>query len=508
MGKENQALKEFHHLHTLSRETQLLSGIGQILDWDRETYMPPAGATMRAEQLELLAGLTHKQKTSKAFRQALEKLIHLDSGKLYAHTHTLNPRQIAALHCWRHDYLKAVKLPEKFVKTFAKTSSQAITVWTTAKSENAFYKFAPYLDKLVTLSREKAELIGYEAHPYDVLLDDYEAGITTKEVNALFKKLRPAVTGLLDKIMRRKGIDDSFLHNVVSEEKQMHFNKELLRAIGFDFEKGRLDISSHPFSSSSSPIDNRITTRIDTRNFFSAISSTLHEAGHAFYEMGLSIENYGSPLGEPISLGAHESQSRWWENLIGRSKPFWHHFLPLVQKKFKGPLVDVSLDTFYKAINKVTPSLIRVEADEVTYSLHIILRFEIECALIEGALNIRDVPAAWNEKMQMYLGLTPPDDRQGCLQDIHWSMGGFGYFPTYTLGNLYASHLFLAFEKTFLDWEKQIAKGDCAFMLQWLHEHFHAYGRQYTSVELLKKITGKKFSETAYLDYLNKKYNH
>jgi carboxypeptidase Taq len=276
--------------------------------------------------------------------------------------------------------------------------------------------------------------------------------------------------------------------------------------MGFDFNQGRLDQSSHPFSSSPHPTDNRITTRFHATSLLSCISVILHEGGHALYEKGLPVEQYGTPLGSAISLGMHESQSRWWETRIGQNKSFWTHYLPKLQKYFPNDLKNVKLDPFYRAINKVEPSLIRVEADEVTYPLHVILRFEMEKALIEGSLKVRDIPEAWNSKMQELIGVTPATNSEGCLQDIHWAMGGFGYFPTYTLGNLYAAHLFEAFAKAHPDWEKQIASGNLMFITNWLHENIHQHGRRYTSQELLKKVTGKAFTADAYIKYLNSKY--
>jgi carboxypeptidase Taq len=502
---KNRAAEEYEKLHQLSYQARLCDSITQILDWDRETYMPAMAASIRSEQLELLAGLSHERKTSKQYKEALSQLIDIESGAIRSHAEELPAKQIAALKRWRHDFVRAVKLPKSFVQTFAKITSQAINVWAIAKEQNAFLKFSPYLDRIVAMVRQRAELIGYENHPYDVLLEDYEPDITTEEVSQLFDRVGNHITALLGTIAKGKKVDDRLLHGQFPIEKQKEVNEFILKQIGFDFQKGRLDTSSHPFSSASHPTDSRITTRYDEKAFFNALSSTLHEAGHSFYEVGLPIKEYGSPLGDALSLGMHESQSRWWENLIGRSKPFWSHFLPLLQNTFKS-LSNVSLNDFYSAINRVQPSLIRVDADEVTYGLHIILRFQIERDLIEGCMGVREIPEVWAEKMQSLLGVTPKNDREGCLQDIHWAMGSFAYFPTYTLGNLYASHLFLGFEKGFPDWEARIKAGDFAFMLGWLHDNVHRYGRQYSPQELLKKVTGKKFSEKAYLDYLTKKY--
>ena len=276
--------------------------------------------------------------------------------------------------------------------------------------------------------------------------------------------------------------------------------------MGYGPQNGRLDLSSHPFSSASHPTDSRITTRIHKTSLISCISVILHEAGHALYEMGLPKEHYGSPLGDAISLGMHESQSRWWETRIGQSKPFWQHYMPLLKDQFKGTLDHINLENFYKALNKVEPSLIRVEADEVTYPLHVILRFEMECALIEGSLKVIEIPEAWNAKMKELLGISPTNNTEGCLQDIHWAMGGFGYFPTYTLGNIYASQLFEPFAKQHPDWEKMVSSGELHFITKWLNEAVHKHGKRYNSQEILKLATGNESTATPYINYLQNKY--
>lgn len=500
----NKDQHNYSRLHELSLEAHTLGGISALLHWDQETYMPSGAAAIRSEQIKTLCGIIHKKKTEPKFATALSQLIDIKTGKIAAKS--LNPAQIAALHEWRRDYLKCKVLPKKFVEDFAKLTSQATHAWQHARKENAFHQFAPFLEKIIEMLRKKADLVGYDEHPYDVLLDDYEHGTSTKEVSSVFVPLRKAITQLLKKISAQPSIDDSFLFGKFPESKQIEFSKLLLKDMHFDMNHGRLDFSTHPFSSASHPTDSRITTRIHSSSLMSNISTVLHEAGHGLYEMGLPVEQYGSPLGEAISLGMHESQSRWWEKLIGQSLPFWQHYFPLLQKQFKGQLDDISLKNFYKGINKVSPSFIRVEADEVTYSLHVILRYELEVALIEGSLAVRDIPEAWNAKMKELFGITPANNREGCLQDVHWSIGAFGYFPTYTLGNIYASHLFLGFERDFPDWEKRIAKGDLGFIKNWLSDSVYKHGRQYSSKELLQNVTGKPFSSKAYIQYLTNKY--
>lgn len=466
--------------------------------------MPKKGNLVRADQLELMASLSHQERTGKKFQSALAKLINLDTGAILGSG--LTDPQKAALREWRRDFLKSAALPNSFVKAFARLSSESMVAWSEARKANAFSDFAPHLEKIIGMCRQKAEYLGYKQHPYDALLDCFEPGATTAELDAVFKKVKKAIRALLDKIVAGKQVEDGFLHGKFPAEKQLAFGRELLVAMGYDLEKGRLDLSSHPFSMSIHPSDSRVTTRIHRTSLFDSISAVLHEGGHSLYEMGLMPEYYGSPLCEAVSLGIHESQSRLWETRIGQSKPFWKHFLPFLKAHFK-QLDKVTLDPFYRAINRVAPSFIRVESDEVTYSLHVILRFELEKQLIEGSLEVRDIPDAWNGLMETYLGITPPTDREGCLQDIHWSMGAFGYFPTYTLGNLYAAHFFKAFEKKFPDWEKRVARGELFFLREWLRENIHQHGRVYSARELLKRVSGQqKLSEAPYLAYLTKKY--
>lgn len=499
-----QAQKDYNNLHKISRHARVLSGIASVLDWDQETYMPIGGAEIRSSQLETLAGVIHSERTGRKFANALSKLIDIPTGKIKSKG--LSASQTAALREWRSDFIKDTALPKKFVEDFAKLTSQAIVAWRDAKKSSTFLHFAPFLDKIISMSRKKADLLGYKDHPYDALLDHYEPNTTTKEISTLFASLKKGIVSLLQQIQKSKQVDDSALHGNFAHEKQLDFGRRLLGDMGYDMKHGRLDLSTHPFSSSSHPSDSRVTTRIHPTSLISNISVVLHEGGHALYEMGLPKEHYGSPLGDAISLGMHESQSRWWETYIGQSKPFWKHYLPLLKHQFPGKLDSIDLDLFYRAINKVEPSFIRVEADEVTYTLHVILRFEMERDLIEGSLSVRDIPKVWNAKMKELLNITPSKDSEGCLQDVHWSMGGIGYFPTYTLGNLYAAHFFEAFAKEHPDWEKRVAKGELTFIKGWLNEAIHRHGRQYSSPELLKKVTGKQFSADAYIKYLTTKY--
>lgn len=487
----------FDQLHQLSKDLYTWASIQHLLDWDQETYMPAAAIEFRAEQTALLAEKVHQQKTSKKFGHLIQQA-SLDS--------TLTPAQRAAVCQWERDYTLATKLPTSFVKKFVTTTTNACHVWAQARKSSNFSLFAPHLDKIIQQNRKKAELLNNHHHPYDALLDLYEVGMTTDRLIPLFDRLKTALVTLLKKIQKKPPLERGFLEQEFSPEVQLKFGKKLLKIVGFAPQNSRLDLTTHPFCSNIHPLDTRMTTRIHSHDLMSNLFSVLHEGGHGMYNQQLPLAWWGTPLCESMSLGIDESQSRWWETRIGRSLPFWTHLLPLLKKDFP-QLHPISLETFYSAINTIRPSLIRVEADEVTYNLHIILRFEIEKALIEGSLKTREIPEVWNQKMQELLGITPPSDAQGCLQDIHWSLGSFGYFPTYALGNLYASQFFATFEQTHPDWGKRVSHGEFEFIRNWLSSHIHQWGRQYTPDELIERLTGKTLDESAYIGYLEKKYS-
>lgn len=499
----NSSIVDYNSLKEQSTRVEHLSGISQFLDWDQEIFMPQGGASNRGDQLELLAGIIHEEKTGDKFKEPLSRLIDLKSGKILAKD--LSPREQSAVIEWRRDYLLETVLPKSFVESFAKLCSESINAWREARQNDDYKSFMPFLKKVVEANRKKADYLGYKDHPYDALIDLYEPGMTTADITSIFTPLKKGNIELLNKIIRKKQIENRALYSPISEENQLEFCKKLLKKIGYDFKNGRLDLSTHPFSTGNHPKDSRITTRIDPNYIFGCLATVLHEAGHSLYTMGLPEKEYGTPLGQAISMGIHESQSRFWETRIGLSKPFVEYILPVLQKDFP-QYKSLTPDICYKAINIVEPSLVRVEADEVTYPLHVILRFELEKALIEGSLDVKDVPDAWNAKMQELLKITPPNDAKGCLQDIHWSMGAFGYFPTYALGNLFAAEIFTQFTKEHPDWDAKVASGSFAFIKQFLHKHVYQYGRQYRSLDLIKNITGKPFSAEAYVKYLNDKY--
>ncbi|NGX50563.1 MAG: Thermostable carboxypeptidase 1 [Chlamydiae bacterium] len=495
---------DYTTLLNLGREIRLLSSLSMLLDWDQETYMPKRGIDFRSQQKELISSLLHSKKVSSTFRDALSRLIDIESGKV-AQT-SLGAREQAALREWRRDYLIEVKLPSDFVKTFAKTTSQAVTIWAEAKKNNDFETFLPHLEKIVSLVQEKAKYIGWKEHPYDALIDLYEPGMTTKKLDAFFAELKPFLTDLLGKLSSKKRPDTSFLSAYFPEDKQEEFNHTILAEMGVDPSSSRLDYSDHPFCMGLHPHDVRLTTHTSGNCFFEGISAVMHEGGHALYELGLPSKDLGSPNGDYCSMGMHESQSRWWETYIGLGLPFWKFAFPKLKAHFPNELASVDLDHFYQAINVVEPSLIRIFADEVTYILHIILRYELEKEFLEGTINLSELPAIWNQKMKDSLGVVPETDSEGCLQDIHWAWGLFGYFPTYALGNVYAGQLYQTFQQTFPDWEKRIAGGDLAFMREFLKQNVHRFGREFPALDLIERATGSPLSPEPYISYLKHKY--
>lgn len=496
--------RAYEELRAISERIQTYQSILSLLHWDQETYMPSGGITARGAQISLLSGLIHQEKTSRTFKKWLEKLVSLSTTKIKAKNlcrgDKINVRE------WCHDFLRQDKLPNAFVKEFAQVTAESTQVWSIAKKQNNFKLFAPFLGKIVALSRQKAEYFGFSDHPYDALLSYYEPCITMKKMGTIFDSLKGELQTLLKKIKASSPPQNSFLHRKVPEDKQNHLAHKLLSYLPMEAGYSRLDLSSHPFSTAMHPHDSRITTRIAPKDFLSNLFSVLHEAGHSMYEMGLPTEWWGTPLAESISLSIHESQSRWWETRIGRSFGFWKFFYPKLQKELPSLFKGVSLKKFYRATHRVKPTFIRVEADEVTYNLHVLIRFELEKELIGGKLAVHDLPEAWNAKMKEVLGIVPPTDREGCLQDIHWSLGDFGYFPTYTLGNLFAAQFFAKFMKDHPDWEERVAKGEFDFVRLWLRTKIHRVGRTYNADELIKKVTGKPLSETFFCTYLKKKY--
>jgi len=486
----------YQELIALTKQAGVLASIEAVLDWDQETYMPPRGIDARAEQLATIAQLAHERRTHPRIGECLSRLKTSDGDSVEA----ANIREI------QRSYDRATKIPGELVKRIALVSSVAKDAWAKARKESAFDKFAPHLGELLELKREVARLIGYKGEPYDALLDEYEPGATSVEVARVFSELRKPLADFVKRLdAAPRQPDERIVQRHFPRAAQESFGRMLAEAIGFDFQSGRIDVSTHPFCSGTTPHDVRLTTRYDEEFFNPSIFGVLHEAGHGLYEQGLDPAHMHTPMASAVSLGIHESQSRMWENFVGRSRPFWERFYGDAQRAFPAALSDVSLDAFVGAINVVRPSLIRVEADEVTYNLHIIVRFELERDMIAGKLAVRDIPEAWNAKMQELLGIRPPNDAEGCLQDIHWSMGAFGYFPTYALGNLYAAQFFAAARRDLPDMDGQFRRGEFRPLLDWLRDRIHRHGQRYRAGDLVRRVTGQPLSTRPFMDYLTAK---
>jgi carboxypeptidase Taq len=484
-----------------TKEAATLSSCGAVLGWDERTYLPHNGSAFRGDQMALLARLTHEMTTDPKVGECLGAVEGSALARNPESPEAINVREI------RRTYDRAVKLPKDLVEELARVTTRAQQVWQEARGRNDFPAFRPLLETIVALKRREAEAVGYKEHPYDALLDEYEPGATAKQVRAVFSALSAELVPLIAAIAQSKRSPrGDVLEGDYPVDAQQAFAREAATAIGFDFEAGRLDVTTHPFCSGIGPGDCRITTRYNPRFFNEAFFGVLHEAGHGIYEQGLPAEHFGTPLGSYCSLGIHESQSRLWENHVGRGRAFWEHFFPKARRAFPAALAGVSAHDFHFAINGVRPSFIRVEADEATYNLHIILRFELELGLLAGDLKPGDLPAAWNERFTKMFGLTPPDDRQGCLQDIHWSMGGLGYFPTYTLGNLYASQLMAAARAQLPGMEDDFARGQFGRLKAWLNEKVHRPGRSYRSGELCRRVTGESLRHEPLVADLREKY--
>ena len=467
----------------LSREESVLSSCVDLLDWDQEIYMPPAGTKHRSEQMALLAGVVHERATNPRYDELLSAV---EGSSLVADPESPEAVNVREL---RRGYDRERRIPRRLVEEMARVTLRAAKAWAKARKENDFKSFAPWLDKVFALSREEADAVGYDGTRYDALLEDYEPGMTTEGVTALFTRLRADLVPMVDEL-RGQAAAANVQEGNFDLDRQRVFTDSAISSIGFDFRGGRLDIAQHPFCTTLGPGDVRIGTRYYKNNASRGIFACLHEAGHALYEQGLDAAHYGTPMGEAISIGVHESQSRLWENLVGRSEGFWLHFYPQLQSTFYDAFHDVSLEAFRRSINHVEPHLIRVEADEVTYNLHVVIRFELERALLDGDLTAVDLPGAWNELYQRYLGITPPDDRTGCLQDIHWAEGLIGYFPTYTLGNVYSAQLFAAAERAIGPLEDAFAVGEFGELRRWLADNIHRHGMRYRADEMIARVTG------------------
>ncbi len=490
----------FEELCQLVRETSYLESTQALLEWDQQTMLPEQADDFRSEQLTFLAGEIHKRRTAPRIGELVGELAESELAK------DTTSDQGATIRELKRDFDKRIKLPKPLVEELARAASVGQTMWVQARKNNDFKSFAPHLKKIFELKKSEAEAIGYDDCPYDALLDEYEPGAKTKQVasvlDALRKDLVPLVAEIADSGVKPPV---EILHRKFRIEQQKILGREVSTKIGFEYGRGRLDITHHPFCTEIGPNDCRITTRYDEDFFNSAFFGILHEAGHGIYEQGLRGEFYGLPPGKYCSLGIHESQSRMWENLVGRSISFWQHFYPRAQELFPQALRDVPLNDFIQAINHVSPSLIRVEADEATYNLHVIIRFQLEQAIINGELDTDDLPLAWNEKYEQYLGITPPTDSNGVLQDVHWSAGLVGYFSTYSLGNLYASQFFEAAKNEIGDLDELFREGDFRPLRTWLNQNIHQKGQCLPGPELGRLVTGRELSHELLIKQLREK---
>jgi carboxypeptidase Taq len=478
-----------------------LGAVSAVLGWDEATYMPKGGAAARGRQSAAVSRLRHE----KSVDPALGKLI----DSLAPHAASLPPDadDAALVRVARRDFEKAIKVPANWVARASEHGSASYEAWTRARPANDFAAMRPYLDKTLELSREYAGFFAPYDGIADPLIDDADHGMTTASIQKLFAELRRELVPIVRAIADQPVADDRCLRGTFGEEAQLGFSLEVASRLGYDLDRGRLDKTHHPFCTRFGSGDVRITTRVRVDDIGDALFSTVHEAGHAMYEQGVAGALDGTPLGSGVSAGVHESQSRLWENVVGRSRAFWEHYFPTLQRLFPDPFQDVAFDTFYRAINKVERSLIRTDADEVTYNLHVMLRFDLELDLLEGRLAVKDIPDAWRERMQADLGIAPPDDRNGCLQDVHWYYGGIGGgFQGYTIGNILSAQFYAAAVKAHPGIASEIARGEFKTLHGWLTDNLYRHGSKFTPNDLIKRATGEPMTMRPYLAYLRNKY--
>lgn len=491
------SMSALEHLKRLTTEAAIVSSSASVLGWDQETYLPDQAHDWRARQLAWLAGRSHELSTSQELSEALQAALD--------EVHPADERSLGNLREMQRRFDRATKLPASLVEKCSETSSRAKHAWAAARKKSDFSLFAPHLQSTLDLSREKAELWGYPEEPYDALIETYERGATTASVSKVFDELGPELQEIAAAAVERTQAKPAKLAaGPYPIHQQMAFNEKVARAFGFDFDRGRIDTTTHPFCTTLGPADIRLTTRYDEGDFTSSLLGVLHETGHGLYEQGLRAEDFGQAADDSVSLGIHESQSRLWENHVGRSREFWAHWLPIAADHFP-QLKSTALDDFLAFIHRAEFSFIRVEADESTYDLHILLRFDLERRLMRGDLKVSDVPAAWNESFEKSFGLTPPDDANGCLQDIHWSMGGLGYFPTYTLGNLNAAQLFHASMRD-ESIKNACSEANYAPLLHWLRTKVHDHGATLDPAQIVRRATGSEASAAAHLRHLRERY--
>jgi len=491
--------EKLNQLNALVGEVEDIGKAAAVLEWDQQVNMPPGGNEARGRQIATLSKIAQEKFITDEIGRLIEDLKAEYAGS--------DSDEVAMLRVLSRNYDKARRVPPAFIEEQSVITSRAFEAWVEARSKSKFSIFQPHLEKVVELVRKYVSFFPPADHPYDTLLNNYEPGMKTAEVKAIFDGLRPKQVELIKAIASSQQVEDGFLYKKYNENKMIDFGSKVVTQFGYDWNRGRQDKAPHPFETTFSVDDVRITTRFEKDNPTATVFSTMHEAGHAMYEQGVNPAYERTSLASGTSLAVHESQSRMWENLVGRSLPFWEHFFPAFQKTFSSQLGGVSLETFYKAINKVEPTLIRVNADEATYNLHVMLRLELEIGMVEGTISIKDLPEIWNAKMQDYLGVTPPNDAKGVLQDIHWSGGSIGYFSTYALGNLVSAQLWETINKDIPDLDEHTRKGEFGELLGWLRKNIHQHGHKYDPQVLVESVTGSKITPEPYVRYLTKKYS-
>lgn len=480
-----------------SKKIAALYSAAGVLGWDQEVYMPTNGAALRAEQNAVISGIIHELRTSDKYVDLVQKLLEDKSLDATA--------QCNVKETWK-GIERGRKFSTEFIQHLSKTVSESFTAWHTARTENKFEIFAPHLEKLINIKKEEANIVGYTEHPYNALIDEYEPGAKVKDLDILFDDVKDQLVEFTKKIFVKPVSDDQFFFKDFPYEGQRDFCHQLLTDMGYDWNSGRMDIAPHPFCIGFYPNDTRITYRYKVNDLSEIIWSITHEGGHALYEQGLKVEHAGLPAGGAISLAIHESQSRLWENNVSRSKGYWEHYMPLLQKTFPGKLDAVTALDFYKACNKVSPSLIRTNADELTYHFHIMIRYEIEKKLMDGSLSVNDIPKTWNTLYKNYLNIEVPNDKDGCLQDVHWSHGSIGYFPTYSLGSFYAAQFFDAAKRDLPTLTEDIKKGELLGLREWLRENIHQHGMVFSAEEICKRVTGEPLNFSHFMNYAKEKY--
>jgi carboxypeptidase Taq len=495
--------EKLNELKIRLQEVNDLNSAAAVLYWDQATYMPPGGAEARGRQMATLGQLAQEKFTDAAVGKLLEELLPYEESLPY------DSDDASLLRVTRRDYQRATKLPPEFVAEVMRHIAQSYQAWTVARPANDFAAVEPLLQKTLELSRRAAEYFGWPAdgHVADALIEEADYGMTVATLRPLFAALREQLVPLVAAIQQQPAPDDSFLNRHYPEQQQWDFGVEVVKRYGYDFQRGRQDKTHHPFMIKFGLGDVRITTRFREDDLGDGLFSTMHESGHAMYEQGIDRAFDGTPLAGGSSAGIHESQSRLWENLVGRSRPFWSYYYPQLQAVFPEQLGDIPLDLFYRAINKVRPSLIRVDADEVTYNLHVIIRFELELALLEGTLAIKDLPEAWRASYRDYLGVVSPDDKDGVLQDVHWFGGVIGgSFQGYTLGNVMSAAFWQAAHAAHPEIGAQIGQGQFDTLHGWLRENIYQHGRKFTAAELVQRVTGAPLTIDPYIGYLKSKY--